>query len=294
MENYKEGYVKIFRSLQYNWIWENSDYLKWWITILMTANHKDRKVSIKFNLINCNRGQSVKSLQEWAKLFNCGKQTVRNFFKLLQKDKMILLENLKVTTRLTICNYEDYQDEKHAPNTQVTHIKHAPNTQVNTNNNVKNVKNVNNSEVLNLKNSNNSSEKDKNILQYPDNYRTASECVAEDKIIKENAANGIFYNENDVVKGVSFERWHSFTDEIKNNFKNELYKLIKGEPDCVYEIEIGRKFKENNIIFSREKFIKLLQDFININIEILFDKTIYKNKNHFKNWINSKITNKQI
>ncbi|EAC3914326.1 DNA replication protein DnaD, partial [Listeria monocytogenes] len=35
------GWIKIYRSLQEHWIWENEKYLKWWLDLLLLANHQD-------------------------------------------------------------------------------------------------------------------------------------------------------------------------------------------------------------------------------------------------------------
>jgi hypothetical protein len=113
-ENLQYGFIKLFRSLTRHWIWEDERKLKWWINILLDVNHQDNKVPIGFDLIECKRGQSVKSLESWAKQWRVDKSTVRRFFDLLQKDSMIRLENLQKTTRLTVCNHGIYNDKGHA------------------------------------------------------------------------------------------------------------------------------------------------------------------------------------
>jgi len=105
-----EGWIKIHRKLKDHWLWQSERRLKWWIDILLTVNHCDSKVLIKGNLIECKRGQSVRSLDTWAKDWNVTKKTVKEFFELLQKDSMLLYEGIKITTRITVCNYDDYQE----------------------------------------------------------------------------------------------------------------------------------------------------------------------------------------
>lgn len=138
-----EGWIKLFRSIKTHWIWDNSEYLKAWITILLTVNHEDKKVLIHGELITCLRGQSLLSLQNWANLF--GKkwsiQRVRTFFDLLKSDSMITTEGLQKSTRLTVCNYECYQDLQQTNNKQITFKQQTDNTQVTTNKNEKNEKN---------------------------------------------------------------------------------------------------------------------------------------------------------
>jgi len=106
-----EGWIRLHRQLKEHWIWKSDNRLKWWIDMLLTVNYIDNKVLIKGNLVDCKRGQCVRSLETWAKGWNVSKGAVRDFFNLLSKDQMIRTESLHFTTRITILNYESYQSE---------------------------------------------------------------------------------------------------------------------------------------------------------------------------------------
>ena len=108
-----EGWIRLSRKIQEHWIWKDPVKLKWWIDILITVNHSDTKVNIGMELYECKRGQSVMSLSNWAKRWGASKDSTRNFLNLLQKDGMILHENLVKTTRITVCNYDSYQTDLH-------------------------------------------------------------------------------------------------------------------------------------------------------------------------------------
>ena len=123
-----EGWIKIHRQLKDHWLWKSERRLKWWIDILLTVNHSDSKVLIKGNLIECKRGQSIRSLDTWAKDWNVSKGAVRDFFRLLQSDGMLLTESLQFTTRITICKYEDYQTEINGKETQKKRTKNGKET----------------------------------------------------------------------------------------------------------------------------------------------------------------------
>ena len=112
-----EGWIKIHRKLKDHWIWKSENRLKWWIDILITVNHADTKVLIKGSLIEVKRGQSIRSLDSWAKDWNVSKGSVRDFFNLLKSDHMIQSESLRFTTRITVCKYEDYQGSLNAEET---------------------------------------------------------------------------------------------------------------------------------------------------------------------------------
>jgi hypothetical protein len=138
-----DGWIKIYRTIRDHWIWDNPIYFKAWIAIILNVNHEDSKVEICGELIECNRGQSLLSLKSWSKFLGKGWtiQKVRTFFNLLKNDSMINIEGLHKTTRLTVCNYDIYQDMQQANNTQITSKQHADNTQITSNKNDKKEKN---------------------------------------------------------------------------------------------------------------------------------------------------------
>jgi DNA replication protein DnaD len=121
-EESSQGWISVLRKIRFHWIWGDPQSFKAWITILFTVNHLDKKVLIQGELLECKRGQSLLSLAGWAKIF--GKkwtiQRVRTFFKLLEKDGMITINGLRKTTRLTVCNYDNYQKQQQTDNIQRT------------------------------------------------------------------------------------------------------------------------------------------------------------------------------
>jgi hypothetical protein len=116
-ENYKTGFIAIYRSLKKHWIWKDPIKFQWWIDILLTVNYYDKTVNIGYELLECKRGQSIQSLSNWADQWNVSKDTARNYLNLLQKDGMIILENMVKTTRITVCNYDSYQINLHVEQT---------------------------------------------------------------------------------------------------------------------------------------------------------------------------------
>jgi len=122
------GWIKISRTLNKHWIWDNSDYLKWWLDILLEVNHTDSKVVIKNKIYECKRGEKLYSLDTWATRWKTHKSKVRRFLELLQNDSMIVLKSETQTTRLTVCKYEDYQDFRNTDETQTKRKRNANET----------------------------------------------------------------------------------------------------------------------------------------------------------------------
>lgn len=121
-----QGWIKLHRKLIDHWLFNEKTKktkLEAWLIILLESNHSDAKVLINGSLIECKRGQSVKSVGTWAKQFRWSNAKVNTFFKILEKDGMIEREGLSKTTRLTICNYESYQGKEITEKKQNTNRK---------------------------------------------------------------------------------------------------------------------------------------------------------------------------
>lgn len=140
-----EGWIKIHRQIQKHWIWDNPDYLKAWIAILMTVNHEEKKILIHGELFECGRGESFLSLSNWTKTFGKGwtMRKTRTFFELLKNDSMIDTKGHRKTTHLKVCNYDSYQEQRQANDKQTTSRRQADDKQTTTNKNDKNEKNNN-------------------------------------------------------------------------------------------------------------------------------------------------------
>lgn len=130
-----EGWISLHRKITEHWIWSDPIKLKWWLDLLLSVNHIGKKINIGNELIECKRGQSVMSLQNWAKRWLTSKSTVKRFFSLLENDQMITIESLPKTTRITICEYDSYQDIRNDNETQAKRKRNNDETQVNPNNN---------------------------------------------------------------------------------------------------------------------------------------------------------------
>lgn len=142
-----KGWISIHRSIKNHWLYPKSrPFTKYeaWITILLEVNHTDIKESKGFSLIECKRGESIKSLDTWAKMFNWHKSKVRRFFIMLQKDNMIVTRNVQKTTHLTVCNYASYQDKRNDIETILKRKRNDTETILTPNNNDNKDNNVNN------------------------------------------------------------------------------------------------------------------------------------------------------
>ena len=84
------GWIKIHRSITDHWLYnEKRTYskLEAWYDLLLNVNYSDTKTIIKGKLYDVKRGQSIMSLDSWAKRWNWDKSKVRRFLNVLQKMK---------------------------------------------------------------------------------------------------------------------------------------------------------------------------------------------------------------
>lgn len=139
--NMENSWVKLHRESLKHWLYnENRPHTRReaWEDMLLLCNHSDEKVLIDGVLFDCKRGQSVKSMNSWANEFKWSIQQVKTFFRILRGEGMIETEGLRKSTRVTICNYEIYQDQQPADNLEKTSTQPADNFEITTNKNVKN------------------------------------------------------------------------------------------------------------------------------------------------------------
>ena len=112
------GWIKLYRLIRQNWIWEDAEKLKWWLDILLQANHQERKVLLGNDIITVERGSFHTSIMKLSERWKADRKTVKKFLDLLEKDRMITLKTSKKGTTLKVSNYEDYQgiSEGQSPN----------------------------------------------------------------------------------------------------------------------------------------------------------------------------------
>ena len=123
-----EGWIKIFRKFS-DWEWFNiSEMVHLFIYLLINANHQDGE----WRGIIVKKGQILTGLNSINKATKISYQTIRTCLKRLEKTHEI---NIQVTNKysiITICKYDDYQNDKTTTNKQPN--KQLTNNQQSTNN----------------------------------------------------------------------------------------------------------------------------------------------------------------
>jgi DNA replication protein DnaD len=89
-----EGWISLHRKIRKNWVWQDAEFLKIWVDLLLSANHADKKILINGHLVEVKRGEFVTSLKKLAKEYNYSIKRIRRFLILCELDSMIVLKNV--------------------------------------------------------------------------------------------------------------------------------------------------------------------------------------------------------
>ncbi|MGL4695218.1 DnaD domain protein [Enterococcus larvae] len=104
------GWIKLYRSIQDHWIWDNPVYLKWWLDLLLMANHSEKKILFDGKLVVIGIGERITSEKKLSERWEVSRSTVRKFLNLLVSDEMLIIrKSRKSGTWYKVCNYADYQ-----------------------------------------------------------------------------------------------------------------------------------------------------------------------------------------
>ncbi len=141
------GWIKLNRSIQENWLWEEKPFDKKsaWIDLLLMANHKNNKFPLGNEIIEVEQGSFITSEIKLMNRWGWSKTKLRNFLKLLESEKMITKVVDRKKTTISIVNYKVYQgsedQEKTTEKPQEDQEKTIEKPQEDTNKNDNNEKN---------------------------------------------------------------------------------------------------------------------------------------------------------
>ena len=121
----ESGWICLHRKLQENFLWRKARVFseaEAWIDILLTVQYsrETKEVMIGMTVLECGYGQSLKSIATWAARWTWTESKVRRFLNLLKDRRMIETENVRKSTRLTVCNFDTYNNRRRQSEVKVT------------------------------------------------------------------------------------------------------------------------------------------------------------------------------
>ena len=116
------GYIKIYRSVTRNQIWNDKPFSKGqaWIDLLLRANHKDSKVLINDIWIEIKPGETIWSIKDMAERWGWSRSKVGRFIDGLQTERMVNQKRTSKFTKITVVNWKKYQQDEHQTNIKRT------------------------------------------------------------------------------------------------------------------------------------------------------------------------------
>lgn len=109
MVNLDNGWIKIYRKIRCNWIWQNPEYLKAWIDLLLMVNHEEKQIYFNGHVITIGKGQKLTSLAKLADRWKWTRNRVDRFLRLLDEAEMVTANRTPNGTLLTVEKYGFYQ-----------------------------------------------------------------------------------------------------------------------------------------------------------------------------------------
>lgn len=107
-----EGWIALYRQIRDSWIWKNNepfDKRSAWIDLLLTVNHKSKKIPFENDFIEIERGQTLTSIKQLAERWKWSRHKVSDFLNQLEQDTMIVQVRDNRKTLVSIVNYDKYQ-----------------------------------------------------------------------------------------------------------------------------------------------------------------------------------------
>lgn len=107
----KQGYVKIYRSLQDHWLWAEKPFGKGqaWIDLILLAEYQEHKRLYKGEVKVYPRGTVNISILELSKRWGWSWRKTKTFLSALEKDQMCKMNCTTNDTTLSLENYDFFQ-----------------------------------------------------------------------------------------------------------------------------------------------------------------------------------------
>jgi hypothetical protein len=144
------GYIKLWRKMMDNPLFEKPAYFTVWVKMLLLATHKPIASYFNGAKITLKPGQFISGRKKLSKITGVTESTVYRVLKRLEIEQQIEQVSSNASSLFTIVNWEDYQASEQQ-NEQQTNNKRTTNEQpTNTKQEVKEVKNEKNTTLREL------------------------------------------------------------------------------------------------------------------------------------------------
>lgn len=112
------GWIKIHRKILDNKGYHQEPFCRnmAWIDLILLANHEPNYFRFRGIKVDVKRGQTGCGIETFCLRWQWSRGKVERFLKELERDGMIVRQKSNTTTLLSICKYEEYQENNKANN----------------------------------------------------------------------------------------------------------------------------------------------------------------------------------
>jgi len=127
------GWIRLDRGIQENFLWQEPEALKLWLYLLMAASLTDKATAFNGKMLTIKRGQLVFGLNAASARLNISVRRLRKYLNWFETDDMIDKQITNKFSIISITNYAQYQDVGKQPSgkSQATATQRATTIQVN-------------------------------------------------------------------------------------------------------------------------------------------------------------------
>ena len=104
------GWIRLDRGIQDNFLWQEPEALKLWLYLLMAASLTDKATAFNGQMLNIKRGQLVFGLNAASARLNISIRRLRKYLNWFEADDMIDKQITNKFSIISITNYSQYQD----------------------------------------------------------------------------------------------------------------------------------------------------------------------------------------
>ena len=120
----KQGFIKLYRKLQENQFYKNSEAVHLWIHLLFSASYEDNVFYYKNTKINVKRGQLITGRKKLAYETGIKESNIYRLLKMYENEHQIEQQTTNKYSIITILSFDDYnvieqqKDSKRTTNEQ--------------------------------------------------------------------------------------------------------------------------------------------------------------------------------
>ena len=118
------GWIRLDRAIQDNFLWQEPEALKLWLYLLMAASLTDKATAFNGQMLNIKRGQLVFGLNAASARLNISIRRLRKYLNWFESDDMI---DKQVTNKFSIISITNYsQSTKIRASNRQARVKQLP------------------------------------------------------------------------------------------------------------------------------------------------------------------------